>query len=242
MLAGLAAAARGEARFNVKCATLLPIKLWPSQAEKVEKHLKQTWGYGYNGRPIGARFETVKAYREGEAAFYALPKRPQGRAIIVDGGGRTVNVALFGDGVYRDGGTIDNMGVEAALDNLDRQLEIDHLPRLTIGQRFELQERLRDGVAFSIMHKQMYHRIDAKARKIFDATVRALVQELSRLFQMEAAEAGAFVGGAAFPTFFGDIIHDAYKVIELVDHPETKNVEGAFAQLNGQPTKKAKRK
>jgi len=31
-------------------------------------------------------------------------------------------------------------------------------------------------------------------------------------------------------------------VIELVDHPETKNVEGAFAQLHGQPAKKAKRK
>jgi hypothetical protein len=99
ILAGIAAAAKGEARFAVRCAALLPIKLWPSQAERVEKHLKQTWEYAYNGRPITAKFESVKAYREGEAAFYALPKKPQGRAIMLDGGGRTVNVALFGDGV-----------------------------------------------------------------------------------------------------------------------------------------------
>ena len=41
--------------------------------------------------------------------------------------------------------------------------------------------------------------------------------------------------------FFGEIIHHAYGVIELVDRPETKNVEGAFIQLAGQPAKKAKR-
>ena len=92
------------------------------------------------------------------------------------------------------------------------------------------------------LDRQTIYRIDQKARRIFDATARTLVQELARLFQMEAAEGGAFVGGAAFPTFFGDIIHDAYKVIELVDSPATKNVEGAFAQLAGQPAKKAKRK
>ena len=242
MLAGMSAAAKGQAKFAVRCATLLPIKLWPSQAAKVEQHLRQTWGYSYNGKPIEAKFESVKAFREGEAAFYALPKKPQGRAIVVDGGGRTVNVALFGDGVYRDGDTIDNMGVEAALDNLDRALEIDRLPRLTMGQRIELQAALKDGHPYSLSHRQTSHRIDGKARKIFDATARTLVQELARLFQMEAAEGGAFVGGAAFPTFFGDIIHDAYKVIELVDNPETKNVEGAFVQIAGQPAKKAKRK
>jgi hypothetical protein len=140
---------------------LLPISPWPLHAERAEKHSRQTWQYAYNGRQILAKIDTAKAYREGEPAYYGLPKKPPGRAIIVDGD-RTINVALFSDGVYRDGRTIDNKGVEGGLDALDRQLE---------------------------------------------------VEQLARPFQMKAAEGGAFVGDAANPEFFREIIHHAYDVI-----------------------------
>jgi hypothetical protein len=242
ILAGIARALpKGAADVVVRCATLLPIKLWPAHAGAVERALRTTVSYGYNGRQVRARFEYAKALREGEAAYHALDKKPAGRAVIVDIGGRTVNVALFSDGVYQDGDTIDNMGIEAALDALDRQLEAEALRRLTFAERLELQAAMRDGQSYTISHRQVAHRIDGKARKIFDATAGTLNQELARLFTMEDAESGALIGGGAFPTFFGDVLNREYRVLDLVNEPETRNVYGAFAQLVGQPVKKARK-
>jgi hypothetical protein len=206
LLAGLAAAAPRTRQFVVRCATLLPISLWAQHATEVAASLRTIHRYSYNGRPIEARFDYVLPLREGVAAYYALPQPPQGRAVIVDGGGRTVNVALFNDGVYVDGATIDHMGVEAALDALDRQLEIDNVRRLTIAERLELQAALRDGVPYTLMHRQQAVRLDGLARRVFDATAHTLVQELRRLIKIEAAEYGAFVGGAAYAPFFGRVV------------------------------------
>lgn len=242
VLAGIARALPKGGTFVARATTMLPIKLWASHAERVERSLRKAHSYGYNGRAISGRIEFVKVVREGEAAYHALERKPMGRSIVVDIGGRTVNVALFRDGQYVDGDTIDNMGIEAALDSLDRQLELDSLRRLTLGERLELQEAMRQGVSYSISHRQTVHRIDGKARRIFNATAGTLAQELARLFTMESAESGVVVGGGAFPTFFGDVLHETYSVLDLVDEPETRNVYGAFAQLTSQPVKKARRR
>jgi hypothetical protein len=242
ILAGLAAAAPKARQFVVRCATLLPIGLWAQRATEVAASLRGVYHYSYNGRPIEARFDDVLPLREGVAAYAALPQPLHGRAVIVDGGGRTVNVALFNDGVYVDGATIDHMGVEAALDALDRQLELDGVRCLTLAERLELQAAMREGHAYTISHRQVAVRVDPLARRVFDATARTLVQEIRRLVKIEAAQRGAFVGGAAYAAFFGQLVNDALPVLELVSEPEHCNAIGALAQLNGRPSKKARRR
>jgi hypothetical protein len=233
LLAGLAAAAPRARQFVVRCATLLPISLWAQHATEVATSLRTIHRYSYNGRPIEARIESVLVLREGAAAYRALAQPPLGR---------TVNVALFNDGVYLDGATIDHMGVEAALDALDRQLEIDGVRRLTLAERLELQGAMRDDHPYTISHRQVAVRVDPLARRVFDATARTLVQEIRRLVKIEAAERGAFVGGAAYAPFFGQVVSDALPVLELVSEPEHCNVVGALAQLSGQAPKKARRR
>lgn len=242
ILAAIANLLPRGATFAARAATLLPIKLYDAYAAEVEKSLRKSYTYGYNGRDITGKIDFARTYREGEAAYHGLTKKPAGRAIIVDIGGRTVNVALFSEGQYRDGDTIDNMGVEAALDKLDRMLELDGLRRLTLAERFELQTAIKDGQSYSISHRQTSHRIDTRARKVFDATAATLGQELARHFKMDMAEAGAIVGGGGFPTFFGTALNAKYPVLELVDEPETRNVLGAYAQIAEQPIKKARKR
>jgi hypothetical protein len=242
LLAGLAAAAPRARQFVVHCATLLPIGLWAQHATEVAASLRGVHRYSYNGRPIEARIESVLVVREGAAAYRTLSQPPLGRTVIVDGGGRTVNVALFNNGAYVDGATIDHMGVEAALDALDRQLEIDGVRRLTLAERLELQFAMREGQPYTISHRQVTVRVDPLARRVFDATARTLVQEIRRLVKIEAAERGAFVGGAAYAPFFGRVVSDALPVLELVSEPEHCNVVGALTQLRGHTPKKARRR
>src|SRR5262249_54375372 len=85
LYAGLAAANPRATNFAVRLVTLLPIKLWRQRAATVEASLKGRRKFGYKGRQISARFEYVKAVREGEAAYHGLPKKPMGRCVIVDG-------------------------------------------------------------------------------------------------------------------------------------------------------------
>jgi hypothetical protein len=60
-----------------------------------------------------------------------------GRVLIIDGGGRTVNLALFNNGEYKTGATME-LGVEAALDNVDKVMIGRGARALTLAERGEL--------------------------------------------------------------------------------------------------------
>jgi hypothetical protein len=209
-------------------------------APAVEQSLKKTYRYSYKGREIRAKIEWVGVRREGEAAYYALPNRSGGRTLIIDGGGRTVNVALFAEGEYRGGDTIDNMGVECALDAVDKELQHAHARALSYGERIELLTAMREGQPYHIIAGNARHRVDAITRRHFDAAAAALVQELHARVKVGAAEHIHFVGGAAYATFFGEKVRDLLPVVQLAAEPETRNVCGALASLGG-AAKKAKK-
>ena len=58
--------------------------------------------------------------------------------------GRTVNVALFNDGQYRSVASLE-LGVQAALDNLDKALIGRGLRALTLAERGDLERALCAG-------------------------------------------------------------------------------------------------
>jgi hypothetical protein len=59
--------------------------------------------------------------------------------------------------------------------------------------------------------------------------------------KVEVAEQGSFIGGAAYPQFFGAVVSKRLPVLELASEPELENVRGALASLGG-VMKKAKRR
>lgn len=241
ILASVAAALPGETEITARLVTLLPISLWSKHAEQVRQVLQKQHSTEYDGRSVRIRFAEVQVKREGEVAYGALPGQPQGRTLILDGGGRTFNLAFFWNGQFVKGVTIDNLGVEFVLDNLDKDLHYSGARALAARERTELLHALRDGREYRIIVAGQPLRIDQKARTFFDAAAAALVQELHARVQLDQVEHGFFVGGAAYPAFFGAIVAEQITSIKLVAEPETVNAYGALAQLGGPIAKKARK-
>ena len=234
ILAGIAAALPGATKITARLTTMLPISLYP-QAAQVAAALKGTHHYCYNGRDVVLTIAAVTVRREGEAAFTALDGDTSGNIIVIDAGGRTVNVALFKDGTYRTGATLE-LGVQAALDNLDKALIGCGLRALTLTEREELEAALIAGRDYSIVHAGEPTRIEAPARVQIDATAQALVQELAAKVPLSQAARVVFVGGGAHAGLFGNVLRQEIKRLELPGLRELANAYGAMG------TKKATKK
>lgn len=238
ILAGVAAALPNATSVRVKLTTMLPISLW-HLAPNVEAALRGSHSFAYNGREMKVQITSVAVKREGEIAFGSIAGDTSGNIMIIDGGGRTVNVALFKDGEYRTGATFDNMGVEVALDNADAVLLRRVGKRLQLSERAALLDAMVAGQPYSITFNGENVAMHTIARQQFDVVAAALVQELSTLGIVGAARRVVFVGGAAHGALFGDAIKAA---IPQTETNTLKELANAYAAMNAQPAKKAKRR
>lgn len=237
ILAGIAAALPAARQVVAKLTTVIPIALW-HLAPNVEQALRGSYQVRYNGRDVTIRITTVTIRREGEAAFQALDGDTSGPVVVIDGGGRTVNLALFRDGVYRSGATFE-LGVQAALDTLDADLVGRGYRRLTLTERDELEAALIAGREYSYICDGQSVRIDGFARIQLDATARALVQEIRTKVRIDQARRIAFVGGASYGPLFGTVVRSEIPTIDTGGLRELGNVYGALGAV---PVKKAKKK
>jgi len=117
------------------------------------------------------------------------------------------------------------------------QVEHFHAER---SQFLELLTAMREAQPYHIIAGNRHHRVDLIARSHFDAAAAALVQELHARVKVGAAEHIHFLGGAAYPRFFGEQVQLLLPIVELAIQPETRNVFGALASLGG-AVKKAKK-
>jgi hypothetical protein len=98
------------------------------------------------------------------------------------------------------------------------------------------------------MRNGVQRRVDTIARVYFDLAAQTLVQELYRTVNVDAAEAIEYVGGAAYPRFFGatvqsllmDTATDRSRVV-LAERPEVYNAYGALNSLTGGAQRKVRR-
>lgn len=239
LLAGVAAALPAARTIKIsRLVTMLPISLW-HLAPKVEAALRGRHSYRYNGRDLTVTIASVQVQREAEAAFATLDGDTSGPILVIDGGGRTVNVAMFNGGVYRAGVTLDNMGVEATLDSVDKALIGRGARALTLAERGALLDRLVRGEPYSVMAGNAPVVVSAIARQQFDATAAALVQELYAKVRVEQAGRIVFVGGAAYGPLFGDAVRRLLPIVQVGAMPELANAYGALG--TAQPTKRRKR-
>jgi hypothetical protein len=234
ILAGIAAALPGATKIAAKLTTMLPISLY-HLAPGVVAALRGTHRYTYNGRAITLTIGAVEVKREGEAAFAAIDGDTSGNVVLVDVGGRTANVALFKDGTYRTGATLE-LGVQAALDNLDKALIGRGLRPLSLTERDELEAALIAGRDYSIVHAGASVRVDDIARGQLDTTAHALAQELQAKVKLDQAARVVCVGGGAHPGLFGNVLRQEIKRLELPGLRELANAYGAMG------TKKATKK
>lgn len=235
ILAGVASALPGATSIAVRqLVTVVPISLW-HLAPRVEKALKGAHEFSYNGRTIRARVSSVVVKREAESAFTSFDGDVSGRVLVVDIGGRTVNLALFSGGEYAKGATLE-LGVEAALDNVDKVLQGNGGRVLTLSERGELLDAMVSGREYAIVSDNKPLSISGIARAQFDATAAALCQEMRAKVAVELAQRIILIGGGAYPALFGGAIRQALPIASATAMPEMANAYGAME------TKKAKRR
>jgi hypothetical protein len=229
ILAGVAAALPGATRINIRLTTMLPISLW-HLAPKVSESLRGSHAFKYNGRDVRVQILSVAVRREAEAAYASLDGDTSGRLLIIDGGGRTVNMALFSNGEYKSGITLE-LGVEAALDNVDKAMLGQGGRILTLAERAELLDALITGKEYSIICEGKSIPVHQIARSQFDATAHALVQEVSSKIPggPSMVQRLVFVGGAAYPALFGSAVKKELPICETGGLRELANAYGAMA-------------
>jgi hypothetical protein len=238
ILAGVAAALPSASKIAVvRLRTLIPIALW-HLAPQVEQALRGVYAFRYNGRDVTVAIKQVTVRREAEAAFDALDGDVSGNVVLIDAGGRTVNVALFKDGTYRSGATLE-LGVQAALDNLDTYLIGQRFRALNLAERDELEVALIAEREYFYYHEGTFIRLDLFARTQLDATAAALVQELSAKVPIGQARRIVFVGGGAYDALFGATVKS------LLPRCETSGLRAlanAYGALGAVPVKRGKKK
>jgi len=235
VLVALGNALPSATKITARLTTMVPVALW-QLAPRVVEALRGRHLFRYNGRDLQVTIASVTVKREAESAFGALDGDTSGPLVVIDGGGRTVNIALFRDGEYRSGRTLE-LGVQAALDNLDRALIGRGLRSLTLAERGELESALIAGQSYSIIVDGQRHAIEGLARAQLDETARALAQEVYACVPLDQARRVAFVGGAAHAPLFGATIRAAIPRCELGGLRELANAYGA---MSGAQPKKGK--
>lgn len=236
ILAGVAGALPQATKINIRLTTVIPISLW-HLAARVGEALRGTHSFAYNGRAVRVTISSVMVKREGEAAYASLDGDTNGRLLVIDGGGRTVNLALFSGGEYRSGATIE-AGVEAALDNVDKVLQGQGVRALTLAERGELLDAMVASRDYAITVDGKPLPIVPIARAQFDTTAHALIQDISAKIPggPGAAQRIVFIGGASYPALFGSAVKRELPIVEFSSLRELANAYGALA------VKKAKRK
>ena len=240
VLTGIAAAVpRNVRRVVVSLTTMVPVGLW-HLAPRVVEALRGKYEPRYNGREITIVIASVTVKREAEAAFAAIEGDTSGPVVIIDAGGRTVNIALFRDGLYRDGRTLE-LGVQAAFDNLDKALLGRGLRRLTLAERDELERALIRQEPYRIIVDGKAVDVVPLARAQLDETAQALATQTYACVPMSQARRVVFVGGGAHGPLFGDTMKQQIARIEIGGMKELANAYGALPAGATAP-KKGKRK
>lgn len=243
LLTGLAAALPKTNHITARVSTGVPAELWVSLAGQVERALLGTHAFQYNGRAVTVVIEQVSIEREGAAIAALLDARQKiGRTLIIDGGGRTVNLALLQDGEVKAAKTLE-IGVETALDDLDRSLIGQGLRALTLQERYDLVNALATGERFQLSQRGSTD-ITEQARMYLRAGAQALITELYSKVRVESADSIIGAGGIVY--HYGEAVAQAIaargQTITYLPEPEHANALAYLTLLAGAPAKKARKR
>lgn len=242
VLATLAAACPRATTITARIVTGVPAELWSQVHTSVVEALRGTHRYTYNGRSVVLKISEVIVKREGESAWRALPEgKREGRCFIINGGGRTFDVAALRDGEVVKYKTWD-LGVETVLDDVDEALGAQGLRALTLRERGELLDALRDQQPYAIVVSNHRQRIDGIARDYLLDAATSFVQVLKSLGPMLAgADHVWLVGGAVY--FMAARMRELLPVLQVPDRaPELITAYGYFAEFGPQALRRKPRR
>jgi hypothetical protein len=192
LFAALAALYPDSPALTVTLATGVPIALYEQNAAGIRALYTRDERFSYRGKPYRALIQAVTVHREGATAINLIPDDERaGNLIIVDGGGKTTNIALYKNGRYRDGYTYP-YGIERAMQLFKTIRPLD------TQERHDLQRAYVARKPYTIAYQGKRERIDTAFRSFMAGYATDMLDALSVRVPFAAADRVYLLGGARY--------------------------------------------
>ena len=175
---------------NVALGTGTPINLHDLNADAIRRLYCGDHSFTVNDALYVVHITQVHIGAEARSAGALLPEAARsGRTAIIDGGGKTTNVALFSNGIYKNGGTYPYGFTKAMTDftyHLDSQAA------------YELQRAITQKKPFFITSAGKRERIDVLFRAHIEGYAADVIDALSAKVPIAQADNVYFIGGQQY--------------------------------------------
>jgi len=175
---------------NVSLGTGTPINLHEMNADSIRRLYCGDHTFTVNGMPYLVHVTQVHVGAEARSAGVLLPETARiGRTAIIDGGGKTTNVALFSNGIYKNGGTYPYGFTKALADfpyHLDSQAT------------YELQRAVTQKKPYFLTSAGKRERIDVLFRSHIEGYAGDVLDALSAKVPIAQADSVFFIGGQQY--------------------------------------------
>jgi hypothetical protein len=175
---------------HVALGTGTPISLHDANKDAITRLYCGDHRFSVNGAAYLVHITNVHIGSEARLVGILLPEAARiGRTAIIDGGGKTTNVALFSSGIYKNGGTYP-YGFTKAL--------ADFPFRLDNQAAFELQRAVATKKPFFVTSGGKRERIDQTFRSHVEGYAGDVLDALSAKVPIASADSVFFIGGQSY--------------------------------------------
>lgn len=230
IVAGIASAAPTAAHITVRrLAVTVPAEFFSKAPALVTKALRKAHEVSLGRLAQTVDIRKVEVFREGHASWAYLGGKAQGFTMLINGGGGTTHVALsrgeqFIDTVTR--GT----GLQKVLDAADDEIKRRHGRRLSLLERYELEQALAQGKPSSAVFAGQMTRIDTAVRPLLDGVAGLIIDDVKSIVpKWERTSTRYLVGGQAF--HLADAYKAAFPGLVIGKNPDEWDVRGALVLL-----------
>jgi hypothetical protein len=183
---------------NVSLGTGAPISLHEMNRDAIIRLYCGDHSFVVNGAPYLVHVARVEVGAEARSAGVLLPDAARiGRTAIIDGGGKTTNVALFSNGIYKNGGTYP-YGFTKAL--------ADFPYRLDSQGAYELQRAVAQKKPYVLTISGKRERIDQLFKAHVEGYAGDMLDALSAKVPIASADNVFFIGGQSY--FLGSALRE----------------------------------
>lgn len=227
VLGGIAAKTKGARIVVRRLIVTVPAEYVDQAREPLTSALRRSHNLTMP-RQVTIDIRRVQVEAEGAVALHAI--KPDGKTILIDGGGGTTQIALA-DGARLLTARTRGTGLQRAIDIASDRIKAQHGRHLTMLERAQLEQALSNGEAYHIRTDSGKVEVASALRAVLDRVADTVIADIKeRVPAWKRADAIYLVGGQAY--HLRAQYEAAFPGISIPKQPEYANVRGALALLN----------
>ena len=227
ILAGIAARTRGERVIVRRLIVTAPADYADQAREPLTAALRRAHTLTMP-RKMTIDIRRVQVEAEGAVALPAI--KPEGKTILIDGGGGTTQIVLA-DGPRLLTARTRGTGMQRAIDIVSDRLRKQHGRHLTMMERVRVEQALLSGDACHIRTDTGKVEVTVLLRAVLDRVCETVIADIKeRVPAWKRADTIYLVGGQAY--HLRAQYEKAFPGIVIPKQPEYANMRGALVLLN----------